>query len=113
VLQGQCRLLIDDGAGGAPVGLRNFVVRQRCYYQAGGGVYADVGSYAIPSTQQLFTERIDGLMTTPRVTTTVASAGIEPPTHAKGYGLHIFVSVSQTGVPIRIRAYAPSLRKAA
>lgn len=113
VLQGQCRLLIDNGAGGAPVGLRNFVVRQRCYYQAGGGVYADVGSYAVPSTQQLFTDRVDALMTTPRVTTTTASAGIEPPTHTKGYGLHIFVSVSQTGVPIRIRASAPSLRKAA
>ena len=113
VLQGQCRLLVDDGAGGVASGLRNVVVRQRCYYQAGGGVYADAGSYAVPSTQALLTQKFDQLMTAPRVTTTVASAGIEPPTHAKGYALHIFVSVSQAGVPIRIRAYAPSLRKAA
>ena len=113
VLQGQCRLLVDDGAGGIPSGLRNVTVRQRCYYQAGGGTYADAGSNAVPSGQALFTGKIDELMTTPRMTTTVASAGIEPPTHVKGYGLHIYVSVSQVGTPIRIRATAPSLRKAA
>ena len=113
VLQGQCALLVDDGAGGTPSGLRNVLVRQRVFYQAGGSTYADVGSYAIPSTQSLFTEKIDALMTTPRITTTTASSGIEATTNAKGYGLHIFVSVSQTGTPIRIRATAPSLRKAA
>lgn len=113
VLQGQCTLLVDDGAGGAPSGLRNVLVRQRVFYQAGSSTYADVGSYAVPSTQSLFTEKIDALMTTPRITTTTASSGIEATTNSKGYGLHIFVSVSQTGTPIRIRATAPSLRKAA
>ena len=113
VLQGQCRLLVDDGAGGLAPGLRNVVVRQRCYYQAGGGVYADAGTVAVPSGQALYTQVIDQLMTTPRMTTTVASAGIEAPTHAKGYGLHLYASTSQTGVPFRMRAYAPSLRKAA
>lgn len=113
VLQGQCRLMIDDGAGKAPSGLRNFIVRQRVFYQAGSSTYADVGSYAIPSTQDLFTDKIDILATAPRITTTTASSGIEATTNSKGYGLHIFVSVSQTGTPIRIRATAPSLRKAA
>lgn len=112
VLQGQCRILIDDGVGGVPVGLRNFVVRQRCYYQAGGGVYADFGSFATPSTQSNFNEVIDHILTiTPRITTTIGSAGIEPPTHAKGYGLHLYVSVSTLDA-FRVRLYAPMLRKA-
>lgn len=113
VLQGQCTLLVDDGAGGTPSGLRNVLLRQRVFYQAGSSTYADVGSHAIPSTQSLFTEKIDALLTTPRITTTTASSGIEATTNAKGYGLHVFVAVSQTGTPIRIRATAPSLRKAA
>lgn len=113
VLQGQAHLVIDDGAGGKPAGLRNFVFRHRCYYQAGGGVYADFGSYAIPSTMADMLEPVDILTTTPRVTTTVASSGIEPTTHVKGYGLHLYVSVSQTTSPVRIRVYAPMLRKAA
>ena len=113
VLQGQCRLLIDDNAGGVPAGLRNYVVRQRCYYQAGGGVYADFGSLAIPSAQSNLNAKIDNLLCiTPRITTTVASSGIEPPTHAKGYGLHIYVSVSTLDT-FRVRLYAPMLRKAA
>ena len=113
VLQGQAHLVIDDGAGGKPSGVRNFVFRHRCYYQAGGGVYADFGSYAVPSTMSDILEPVDVLTTAPRVTTTVASSGIEPPTHVKGYGLHLYVSVSQTTSPVRIRVYAPMLRKAA
>ena len=113
VLQGQCRLVIDDGSGGRPSGLRNFVMRQRCYYQAGGGVYADFGSYAVPSGMAEVLEPVNILATAPRVTTTVASSGIEPPTHAKGYALHLFVSIAQTTAPVRIRVYAPSLRKSA
>jgi len=113
VLQGQCRLTIDDGAGGIPYGLRNFVVRHRCFYQAGGGVYADFGSTAIPSAQSNFNAVIDNLLcTAPRITTTVASSGIEPPTHVKGYALHLYVSVSTLDT-FRVRLYAPMLRKAA
>ena len=113
VLQGQAHLIIDDGEGGKPSGLRNFVLRHRCYYQAGGGFYADFGSYTLPSGMADILEPVDVLVTTPRVTTTVASSGIEPTTHVKGYGLHIYVSVSQTTSPVRIRVYAPMLRKAA
>lgn len=113
VLQGACRLVVDNGSGLPVAGLRNIVVRQRCYYQAGGGIYADWGSYATPSGQNDMSEAFDLMFVTPRMTTTTASAGIEPPTHVKGYGLHLYVSVSQTASPVRIRVYAPMLRKAA
>ena len=113
VLQGQCRMVIDDGFGGVPSGVSNLVVRQRCYYQAGGGIYSDFGANSNPSGFPAYTSIVNELCTTPRIITTVASSGIEAPTHAKGYGLHIFVSLLQVGTPVRIRVYSPSLRKAA
>jgi len=112
VLQGQCSLVIDNGFGAASPGLRNFVVRHRCYYQAGGGVFADFGSYAVPSGQGNFGRVIDVLTTAPRCTTSTASSGIEAATHVKGYGLHLYVSVSTLDT-LRIRVYNPMLRKAA
>ena len=112
VLQGQARILVDDGSGGAPKAT-NVVVRHRLYYQAGSSTFADWGNYVgTGSGYPNYYEALNALFTSPRFASTTASSGIEATTVSKGYGLNVTVSLTEVNTAVRVRIYLGFLRKA-
>lgn len=105
MLQGQARIVIDDGVDGAPncnaVGLR-----QRFYT---GSVFTDWGSVVSVAGDASFNEKLDIHVMTPQVANQSASAVANPGT-ISGYQLHLFVGCIVVGVPFRVRVYNPALR---
>jgi lysophospholipase L1-like esterase len=107
VLQGSARVVVDDGAGGAP-SVYGAGLRQRFYTAA---VFRDWGTIpqGVPTANTpAFTERMDALLITPAVVNTAASVSATP-SAGTGYSLQFYVS-SSTTTPVRVRLYNPQLR---
>lgn len=108
VLQGSCRLVMDDGAGGVAA-LQSVNLRHRLYNNASASqFFGDWGGIASTdlTTMPLV---IDGRFWTAPCVCPIASATIGTPSAGLGYYLGVFVETTALN-PIRIRIYAPSLR---
>ncbi len=107
IIQGSARILVDDGAGGAPavygVGLRHR------FYTA--SVFRDWGTIpqGVPTANTpVFTEKMDATLIAPAVINTAASVSATPAAGG-GYSLQLYVASSSI-TPIRVRLYNPQLR---
>lgn len=107
ILQGSCRVVIDDGASGAP-NIYNHTVRQRFYTAA---IFADTGnSGAVTATDSNYTEKLDIQVETPKLANTAASV-VASPAISAGYALQLLVDSQVTGTQYRVRVYNPQLRR--
>lgn len=109
VLQGSCRLSLDDGTG-KPCKVNNLVVRQRVFYQAGGSSSADWGASAQPAGYpSLLLPIVNMYFAPPKITSTTDSSGIVSSQIAQGYNLEITGNIPSL-TSFRLRIYNPSLR---
>jgi len=109
ILQGSCRIVLDDGAGGAPNAYA-LGVRQR-FYTASIYNEAITAPAAVPAAlDAYFSEKVDVLVKTPKMSNTAASAVANPAVSA-GYALQILVNTDVINVPYRVRVYNPQLRR--
>jgi hypothetical protein len=116
VTQGQAWLYADDGAGGAPAGLANILLRQRYYYNPTGGVYCDVGERSStfpPAWSTQISGFVFGRYSTPVMKSAQASAGIFDLSNPSKTGLFLLGSIIGSLASVRIRAYMPFLGKIA
>lgn len=108
ILQGAAWVEVDDGNGGAPAAYA-VAMRQRYFT---GSVFRDWGIIpaGTPATTGAdFTKKFAKRLVTPRVANAAASVSAAPAT-SSGYQLHVFVSTSTTGTPVRLRIYNAQLR---
>jgi len=107
VVQGSARVVVDDGAGGAP-NASAIDLRHRMY--GASGVFQTTGDLADLSLTP--SSAIDVRMITPRVASAMASASIADVGLSQGYTLELFVTSPGTS-PVRVRIYSPQLRRVA
>ena len=107
VVQGSARVVVDDGAGGAP-NVSAIDLRHRMY--GASGVFQSTGDLADLSLTP--SSAIDLRMITPRVASAMASASVADVGLSQGYTLELFVTSPSTS-PVRVRIYSPQLRRVA
>lgn len=110
VLQGGCRLYIDDGNGGAaPV--QSATIRHRMYNTgAASQFFSDWGSQVGSGDLTLMPAVVDIRASVPAVASPIASVNISTPATGAGYYLAAHIETTALNTPIRVRMYAPSLR---
>ncbi len=105
-LQGSCYVTVDNGTVGGVPSIDNIYIRHRLYSDS---KFADdgqvIGAAGTPVVQT-FARRYS----TPTFFTATASASISSAASGAGYPLQAVVEFSQTGTPVRLRVYAPTLR---
>lgn len=106
ILQGGGRVVIDDGAGGAP-NIYSFSLRQRFYT---GAIFNDTGTATAPNALDTnYSEKVDLQFLTPRMANASASA-VANPAATSGYMLQMAVDCAALR-PYRVRLYNPQLRR--
>jgi hypothetical protein len=107
VLQGVAKVVVDDGANGAPF-IYNVSVKQQFFT---GSI---VSNWSAPTTTSLneanFTEKVDIRSVTPKLSNITASTVADP---AQGAGLACIVSIEgrTPGITIRLRVYNPQVHR--
>jgi len=106
ILQGYCKLILDDGNGGSPAAME-IAVRQRFYTAS---IFSDALQTGVVSVGAAnFTEAVNISAITPRLINSAASVDAAPAS-GTGYNLQFIIRAQQTGASIRLRVYYPSLR---
>lgn len=105
-LQGTGYVTVDNGTAGGVPAIDNLYVRQRLYSDS---KFADDGQ-VIGAAGTPVVQTIARRFTTPTIVTATASSGISSAASGAGYPLQTVLEFSQTGTPVRVRVYAPSLR---
>ena len=107
VVQGSARIVVDDGAGGAP-NASAIDVRHRMY--GASGVFQSTGD--LSNLTLTPSGKFDQRVMTPRVASQMASASIADVGLSQGYALEVFVTSPSTA-SVRLRIYSPQLRRVA
>lgn len=107
VVQGSARIVVDDGAGGAP-NASAIDLRHRMY--GASGVFQTVGDLVDLSLTP--SGVIDRRFITPRVASAMASSSVADVGLSQGYALELFITSPNTN-QVRVRIYSPQLRKVA
>ena len=105
-LQGSAYVTADNGTAGTVPSIDNLYVRHRLYSDS---KFSDDGQ-VIGAAGTPITQTVVRRYCTPTFFTATASASISAVASGAGYPLQVVLEFSQTGTPVRLRVYAPSLR---
>lgn len=105
-LQGSAYVTVDNGTAGGVPAIDNIYIRHRLYSDS---KFADDGQ-VIGAAGTPVVQTIARRYCTPTFFTATASASISAVASGAGYPLQVVLEFSQTGTPVRLRVYAPSLR---